>query len=169
MNFDIWIYLTDNYKKAGGNIQKIALMIIKQMDEAIKALKSLSEIHSLEKSYGKNLDRIGDEEGAQRKGRADDDYKAAIRFEITRKEAAEDINSINAALDFYLKDSFEALEEGNATITIVASRFLSDEEKQKMKGLPAAGIGTKFRTEQKLEKASIKIAILCLTGEETTI
>lgn len=169
MSFDIWKHLTDNYKKSGGNIKKIVLMLSEQMSEVVEAIKSLAELNSLEKSYGKNLDHIGEEEREQRKGRSDEEYKSAIRFEITRKGAAEDINSINSALDFYLQDSFETVEEGNATITIVVSRFLTDEEKEKMKGLSAAGIGTKFRTEQKLEKASIKIAILCLTGEETTM
>lgn len=163
---NMWRRFPQNYRKVGGNLEKLLIVISEQFYFAAEMLQSLLNLASLEKVSGQTLDLMGEEEGADRNGKDDEGFKREIRFQIASKHRAEDINSLNSALDFYLQKDFIEIVEGDTRIIIVSSRFLTVEERKKIKTLAAAGIGVGFKAQHTLYPAKGKIKSVCFSGEE---
>ena len=166
---EIWQRLPQNCRKVSGNMEKLLRVISEQFYFAASMLRSLSSLPSLEKVSGQTLDLLGEEEGTDRNGKSDEEFKQVIRFQIASKDRGEDIHSLNSALDFYLQADFVEIIEGDAKIIVVAGRFLTADEKRKIKTLAAAGVGVDFKTQHTLYPAKGKTKSICLSGEETKL
>lgn len=144
-------------REEDSNNYKLLSIIAEQSIESEKVLNTTLQFWDVDQAYGSGLDRLGKDEGINRDGMDDEEFRKMIKIQYILNMSDGDIPTMNLILDAYFGKNFIGLEEGwrvfdePATLLANLQQIPSNIPYKMLKRLKPAGVGLILGTKQKMD------------------